>query len=503
MYYITAKHMAIDKTKKHKICVGVLFSVGVLFLSGCVTTKAPSTFLEPWRPDNTSFDKKYSKIEENDAVWRKIRGQEFDTSRRYGLLELAVVALQNNPSTRIAWENARSVEAQKHQAESAWYPTVQGTFDLEQSKTVEKSKLPTDNNINYGPSIGATFLLMDCGKRDANIRMQTWNLYAANYTFNQSIEDLILSVSKAYYELYSAQAMVKAAESDVQNTKTDYEAANEKFSAGLVTRLDVLQALSNYEDSRYSLEDAKGKLKTAQGTLAQVLGFSADTPIKIKSPWWNIPTDIQKADIKKMIEEALITRPDIDKSRTTFKAKEEAVKAAMSDLFPKVNAGSDIAANYYKYYNTGKEYGNNYVYSFAGITATWDIFDGFYNLSVLKQKETERDKQAEQLRSDELAASKDVWEKFYNFKTAVGKQNFSCAYFNTARVYYELAFESYNAGLKSMLDLVQAQDDLSKARSKFIQARKDLFVALVELNHAMGALYANGEAFVAKHDVKK
>ena len=51
-----------------------------------------------------------------------------------------------------------------------------------------------------------------------------------------------------------------------------------------------------------------------------------------------------------------------------------------------------------------------------------------------------------------------------------------------------MASEGYKAGLKNILDLLQAQSQLSEARRKLIVSKKDFFVALIELEHAIGAL---------------
>jgi len=53
---------------------------------------------------------------------------------------------------------------------------------------------------------------------------------------------------------------------------------------------------------------------------------------------------------------------------------------------------------------------------------------------------------------------------------------------------HDLALEGYSEGLKSMLDLLQAQSSLSDARAKLIDSEKGLFIAVAELAHATGTL---------------
>jgi len=64
---------------------------------------------------------------------------------------------------------------------------------------------------------------------------------------------------------------------------------------------------------------------------------------------------------------------------------------------------------------------------------------------------------------------------------------------DTSKSAYDLALESYKAGLKSILDLLDAESKLSDARSKLIQSKKDVFVALANLAHATGSTGAKME----------
>ena len=112
----------------------------------------------------------------------------------------------------------------------------------------------------------------------------------------------------------------------------------------------------------------------------------------------------------------------------------------------------------------------------------------FYNLNKKREAERQLDIAKDKLAQKESAVSTDVWTKYYDFDTAASKLVYSEAFLNTSRKSYELAFESYNAGLKSILDLLRAESNLSQAKSRFIQSKEDLFIALAELAHAKGML---------------
>ena len=97
-----------------------------------------------------------------------------------------------------------------------------------------------------------------------------------------------------------------------------------------------------------------------------------------------------------------------------------------------------------------------------------------------------------QLELAELAASADVWTSFHNYETALEKYTFSAAFLKSASASYDLALDAYKAGLRSILDLLNAETQLAQARRQCVAARQEAFSALAGLAHAAGLLEKGG-----------
>ncbi len=467
-------------------CLILLF----LSLSGCRMVAPPGEVSQPWTPPDWARDE-----QKDDPVWDSIREKTIDTSSPLALINCADIALMNNPSTRQSWASARASAAQVGQAESLLYPQVtvsgQGTYQKQRYtlKDPQNANIaaPDADEINYGPALELTYLLFDFGGVRGGIEEARQILLAANYSFNQSIQDLLFDVEKAYYTLHSSRSELEAAEADVADTKKAYEAARQKFEVGLSAKLDELQARSSYEDSLYNLEVARGNVETSKGSLAQVLGLPADTVFTIAPPAGKLPTEISDVDVGGLIEEGLKSRPDIASLRSQLRAQEAAVDVAGSFLWPSLNLGGSANKLWYSYNQDPQLYDDSYMYT-GYLSLNWDIFTGFSDLEKKRQAAAQAEVAREQLAAAELQASAEVWTKFYAFNTAARKYTFSQAFLETSQESYDLALESYNAGLKSILDLLQSQSDLSSARSQLIGSEKDLFIALADLAHATGSL---------------
>lgn len=459
--------------------------VTAMLLPGCATMKTPEKPGDVWTPP------KWEKASKKpDTYWKEIRERKF-MAESVGLGEIIESALSNNPSTSKAIADAKAAQARVKQSESKWYPKVDLQTQVTRYRRTDEWDVNEQNRLYATPEGSLTFLLFDFGGRASRVREAMNNLVAANFSYNQTVLDVILSAQKAYLSYFSAMAQLDAAEDDVNDAKTTYYAADQKFRAGIVTMLDVLQAKSTYDNALYTREQRRGDLKTAQGNIAKAMGLPADTEIRIEMPKPKTPPDITKENISKVIEYAIGKRPDIASQRAGVAAKAAALSAANSDLWPTLNLGGSIDNNYFDYSGIEKSRTSldGYNSEYTGyVNVTWNVFDGFYNYSKRNEAKALYKAEQEKLLKAEIDASADVWNKFYAYKTSVSKLSASEALFESSKKSYELANESYDAGLKSIIDLLKSQSDLSTARGKLISSRVDVFTSLADLAHAVGLM---------------
>ncbi|MFH1310673.1 MAG: TolC family protein, partial [Candidatus Omnitrophota bacterium] len=455
----------IKKTAKYMFLFFYVFAV--FFIAGCQTLKAPP------KPDSEWAPPKWEKTTKKpDKVWNLIREEQITAQGPLTLAELVDIAFTNNPVIRNAWQKARAREAVVKQAQSEYYPQATVLGDITRQKKVATRKTEDSNNYNYSPKAVITYMILDLGGRDASVRQATQEVISANFAFNRTIQDLLFDTAKAYYSFYSAESNLTARKADVEDAATALEAAELKFTTGLASKLDELQAKSNYEDTLYSLEDAKGRVFTTKGNLAETLGLAPDIALEIAVPDENVPLGITSENVSMLIESALKERPDIASARAALYAKESAVKVANSDLWPTLNITGSTEKRWYRF--CGNEETNWQYHDYSGyFSVNWDIFDGFNKYSKRREAQAEFDAEREKLKQTELGAASDVWIKYYNLKTNVKKLIFSKSFLDAAQASHDLALEGYKSGLKSILDVLEAQSQLQEARTKLVESQKD------------------------------
>ena len=447
--------------------------------------RAPVSSDKPW----VSKEKKAAQ----ETSWENLRSKTLDNTRPLPLAELIDIALKNNPSTVDAWEQARIAEARKKQSESSYFPEIDLSGGVTQQKTnSDAGTIYSADYRNSWPNMKLTYLLLDFGGRCSSVKQSMELLVAANYNFNQTIQDVVLAVEKAYYGFYSAKASLLAAESDVTSSEASFEAAEDRYESGVATKLAMLQARAVYEQSLFSFEDAKGAVMNAKAGLASALGYPADTHFDIYFSTNDFPRGGVLEDVSLIINDAMNKRPDIAALRAGLKAQESAVRVARSNLYPSLNAASTYQQDNYNYYAYPLPVNTDNALT-ALVSVNWNLFNGFNMVNKLKEQNAVLEQQKISLREAEINASVDVWNKYYDFNTALKKLDAASTYLNTTQNSYDLALESYKAGLQNVIDLIDAESKLFNAKSLFITSQRDALVALAELAHATGSIYAGGK----------
>ncbi|MBU0714039.1 MAG: TolC family protein [Verrucomicrobia bacterium] len=473
--------------RQFSACFVVMVGAGLTaFLVGCVSAPAPSNTTTPWVSP--------SRAQNQDTIWKDIRAQKTDFTNDQSLAEALDIALQNNPASRKTWSDARAASAQVDQAKGYFLPTVVGTAGASRQRLTANPDGFDLDYVKYGPGLQLNYLVINFGGgRSAAVEQALQTVYATNYLFNRSIQDILLAVETAYYGLVSAKAGIEAAEANVKDAQTALETARARKAAGVGTDLEVLQAQASYDQSRYGLVNAKGQFKIARGALAQAMGIPADITVQVVAPTNDVPTAVTSQDMRQLIDDALDRRPDIAALRATLAAKKAAIRVTGSALWPSLYVNGNVSRDYYDTM-TGKDLQVNDWFYGAGATLQWTLFDGFQTLSAKRAAAAQADSAQAQLQQAELAASANVWNQYYSYETALERHTVSIAYLTSASASYDLALDSYKNGLSNIIDLLNAESKLAQARTQYVSARQDTFTALANLAYATGRLEKGGAA---------
>jgi outer membrane protein len=415
-----------------------------------------------------------------------------DPSKIYTLPELINLAEQNNPDTRVAWENAKARAADLGISKSTLYPTMAAVV-IAQSTRDNLFFAPNyyrQTIETFTPALEVDYIVFDFGRRTQEIAASRANLLGANFLFNDTHRKIIFQVMAAYYHVLDTKGQEDVAEANLKNAQTDQEAAEARLQLGLATLPDVLEARSAAAQADYDLQAAIGASEIAHGDLATALGVSPVHPLQVESiQGLSIPQDLT-VTVEASIDKALVQRPDLMQRVAELRAAQAEVKAAKTAYLPTLSLSgiAGLTKNYAEQDQSPGLYSANQEFWNAHFSLTWTLFDGFAREQRLARARAEQKQAAADIDAMRDQVENQVWSAYSTARTALRQQKAAAALLEAASSSYEAALQSYNFGVRSQIDVVSAQRALAAARTADVTARTQLLTGVAALAFQTGDL---------------
>jgi outer membrane protein TolC len=124
----------------------------------------------------------------------------------------------------------------------------------------------------------------------------------------------------------------------------------------------------------------------------------------------------------------------------------------------------------------------------GGVTLNlqWTVFDGGARRNRLAQARANVHGAEAQAIVARNQIADEVWTAYSNLNTAFRQRQAALALLQAAGQSYSAALESYNYGVRSLLDVTAAQRTLAQARSADVLARTQVLTALADLAFRTG-----------------
>jgi outer membrane protein TolC len=303
------------------------------------------------------------------------------------------------------------------------------------------------------------------------------SLKAAQYTYKDAREFVVLAVGNAYLLSIASAARVETSEAQVKNAQALYEKAVDQQKAGLSPAIDTLRAQVELQSRQQQLIVARNDLAKQKLGLARVIGLPAGqefvltekTPYQALTP---LPLDTY-------LQHAYASRADYQAAQAQVRSAELSRRSATAGHYPSL----DVNANYG---DIGVTPGHS--------NGTWQV-QGGVTIPIFAGGKThsdvlEAEAQLKQARSQlgDLSGRID-----YEVRTALLDLHAAAEQVEVARSSVDLAEQAlaqsqdrFTAGVADNLELVQAQESVANAHETYIQSLYGHNLAKIELARAIG-----------------
>jgi len=473
---------------KYKLLSSCLILLAAISLSGCShslpefnpSKEASSAPGKEWEPRKEEYSY-FFPTEKLPGIPPELE----PFSKNLTLSQLVDVALTNNPSTLQAWEQARAAAAAWAVARGIYYPQVNGVVKYGFSKGGDTAQGIDPFKEQYGQAlVTLNYLLLDFGGRSAQSEAARLALINANWNHNQVIQDVLLSVAVSYYQYIGNKAQTRADEANLEEAQTSLEAAQLRLEAGVGTLPDVLQAQATVAQVELNLVSDRGAVETSRGELATAVGWLANTFFDVSEEPGVLPLEAIERNVEELITLAKQNRPELAAVQAFVRQQESELSEAESNRWPQLLGFGQISRWWVKPEGESGDFFTNYM---VGLQLQVPIFQGFALLNSVREARANLKAAQAALLLEAQEVIEDVWNSYFEFRTAAGQLDASEAFLASALESYEASLARYRAGVGDIVELLNAQSLLAQARAQKVQATTSVFTSYAELVHSIGA----------------
>jgi outer membrane protein TolC len=439
---------------------------------------------------------------------------DIDPKKPYSLDELIDIAEGNNPLTRIAWESAKQAAERLGMARSEYYPHLAALALAGNERAITpwpKALGAANGNFLLDASTVETgvelkYNVYDFGRRAGRVEASKAVRLATAAIFQRTNQDVAFRVVTAYFNLITAQERLEASHQIVKTSQTTQDAAEAQLANGRATLPDVLNARAAAAQSRYDLEASLGAVDSARVILRETIGVEPSDAIVVQQPTeLPLPAEVAESTAS-LVDKAMQQRPDLRAISEKLRAANAQIKAAKAEYMPAIQFGG-FAGQQALWPSTNLQgpnqlgYGNDTVWSVA-LSVHWTIFDGGLRRHEVVEAESRRREVENEKREKEDAIGREVWTSFVQFRTAVRQHEAAETLLTSANTSYDASLDAYRYGVKNLVDLVTAENQLAQARLAVVQSRSAVRINASNLDYTTGNLLRQ-QSPVAQPPVKK
>lgn len=389
-------------------------------------------------------------------------------------LEEAVnLALTQNTALKITQRDEISAKAELAKAKGNNNVEVTASDSLTTQKNNDSER--SDSN---SLGLSASLPLYTGGKNQASIKKAELGVESAFLTTERERENLKLSVIKAYYDSLEARKTIAVRQETVDKYQEHYTNVNALYSAGSKARIDVIRSSVELSDARQELIKAQNSYEVKLASLRNYLNINRSESLNLTT---DFTYDAFNIDMDSCIEYAYRNRKDLLVDANKLAQQEQNLKAAKAGNLPTLKLS--VGANQINAFSPAN---NSRQGLSAGAALSWNVFDSGVTKAEIKAAENDIEIAKLNLQKDKENVDLAVRQAYYNMREAEKRFNSTKDAVNQAEEDAYIAREKYRAGEGLMLDIIDAQEALAKAKLNFISAQYDYARYKATVENAMG-----------------
>lgn len=404
-------------------------------------------------------------------------------SQSLTLEQAHAIALKNHPGIVGAGYRALAAGEVYRQARAGLLPQVSLFGSVAQAESANTRIMAGGLN---NPSVynraafgaGASQLITDFGRTRNLAASAKLQASAENQNAQATREQVLLEVDRDFFGVLQAQALQNVAQQTVDTRRLLLDRVTILAENKLKSELDVSFARVALEESNLLLQNARNNFDSALAALSAVLGYREQQRFDLveAEPAPMAP----ESELAPLVDEALRNRPELGSLRDQRDAALRLARSMRDARLPSISAviaTGDAPSHDVRLPDT---------YTAGGLQLSVPLFAGGFYEARQREAEFRARAAGEALRAFEDNVTRDVRVAWLNLNNSRDKLRTTQQLSRYASDAYQLADARYKAGSSSIVELSQAQLELTSAQIAEAGARYDVLIQESALNFEVG-----------------
>ncbi len=426
------------------------------------------------------------------------------------------IALDNSKTVKIAEEEVKFAKLKVREAARALFPSVIAKMDRTDGniKSLETEGVDAGfRETEFGVQVGQS--LYQGGKLKSTLGQANSRLEVARKKYEKTKQDLIFDVKKAYYNLVSCRANLNEREKLQSEAESILEEVKKKHQLNLVTKEELLNVQSQYNQVRYEKISEEKDFSLALLTLQQLLNLEKPVSVEVDTR-----LDFQELAISldHCLELAREHNTDLAISKLSVRFAELGKEIVRSDQRFKIDLSGfygrgggaykteklKISDSWYAGIKVSKGLGGSTLSSAYTSDQTnpklgqssrtesnmgsvsLSFFDNLKNVSEQREADIEYEKAVNEANETEKRMESNVKEAYFNYQKSLIQLEAISKEIEFRKEQERIAREKGKLNLAPNSEVLGAEINLTSARNSYNEALAYYHIAVASLNKAIG-----------------
>lgn len=393
-------------------------------------------------------------------------------------------ALLTNPSVKIAEYNRKAAKADYSAAKGARGISISLSHDSGRGGYADNQFF---EGVNIGKQIGnshnnsvtATLPIFTGGELQGQIGQAKANYRSMLSAEEQAYNEMKETATTGYFNMLNATNMKALRQESVDRLQAHLDNVIAQYNVGIVARADVLRSEVELANAQQNYITASNQYDVAEATLNNIIGTPLGTTLLLKDRLQYEPYENDMAYCLAYSEQH---RPELKQAEYAIDSAEAALVVARSGHMPKVyaNASNNWGGN-------GSDWpGDDDENWSVGVTASMNVFDSGVTWSKIHAAQENLAKAKESQRQIKDNVELEVRTDYLNLREAEKRITTTQVAVASAEEDYHIAVVRYQAGVGTNIDVMDAQEALTQAKTNYYQALYNYNTSKAALNTSMG-----------------